>query len=86
MADDKPDLESLKRKRLIAQRNFTTRSNRLSVNTGRLRESDLSDELVRLRDDYNKLLDASNDYIDAQSQIDPTDDSELQDALTRRDS
>lgn len=62
MADDKSDLESLKRQRSNAQRIFTTRVNRL-----------------------DKLLDASNEYVDAQSQIDPTDDdSELRDALAKR--
>lgn len=86
MADDKPDLESLKRKRSNAQRIFTTRINRLDVSAGRLREIELSEELARLKDDYDKLLDVSNEYIDAQSQIDPTgDDSESQDALARRD-
>lgn len=46
----------------------------------------MSEELARLKDDYDKLLDVSNEYIDAQSQIDPTgDDSESRDALARRD-
>ncbi|KAL1247062.1 hypothetical protein QQF64_022438 [Cirrhinus molitorella] len=86
MADDKPDLENLKRKRSNAQRIFTTRINRLEVSAGRLREVELSEELAKLKDDYNKLLDVSNEYVEAQSQIDPTgDDSELRDALARRD-
>ena len=86
MADDKPDLESLKRRRSHAQRNFTTRINRLDVSAGRLREVELSEELARLKDDYDKLLDVGNEYIDAQSQIDPTgDDSESRDALEKRD-
>lgn len=38
-------------------------NNRLSVSAGRLHETDLSEELERLRDDYDKLLDASNEYI-----------------------
>ncbi|XP_027138459.1 uncharacterized protein LOC113746562 [Larimichthys crocea] len=87
MADDKPDLESLKRRRSNAQRNFTTRLNRLSVNSSRLREGDLSEELARLRDDYGKLLDANNEYIDELEQMGSTgDDSESHDALVRRDS
>ncbi len=46
----------------------------------------MSEELARLKDDYDKLLDVSNEYVDAQSQIDPTgDDSESRDALARRD-
>ncbi|XP_026082522.1 uncharacterized protein LOC113058643 [Carassius auratus] len=86
MADEKPDLESLKRKRSNAQRIFTTRINRLNVSAGRLREAELSEELVKLKDDYDKLLDGSNEYVDALSQIDATgDDSESQDALARRD-
>ncbi len=86
MADNKPDLESLKRKRSNAQRNFTTRINHLDVSAGRLREVELSEELARLKDDYDKLLDVSNEYVDAQSQIDPTcDDSESRNALARRD-
>lgn len=86
MADDKPDLDNLKRSRSNAQRNFTTRINRLSVSAGRLCETDLSEGLARLRDDYDKLLDASNEYIEAQGQIDPTgDDDESRDALARRD-
>ncbi len=86
MADNKPDLESLKRKRSNAQQNFTTRINRLDVSAGRLCEVELSEELARLKDDYDKFLDVSNEYVDAQSQIDPTgDDSESRDALARRD-
>ncbi|XP_034551371.1 uncharacterized protein LOC117821299 [Notolabrus celidotus] len=86
MADVKPDLESLKRMRSNAQRNFTTRINRLSVSAGRLRESDLSEELKRLKDDYDKLLDASNDYIDDLGQTDQSgDDGESRDALAKRD-
>lgn len=86
MADDKSNMESLKQKRSNAQRNFTTRINRLSVSAGRLREVDLSQELLRLRDDYDKLLDVCNEYIDALARMDPTgDDSESQDALAKRD-
>ena len=86
MADDKPDLEGLKRRRSNAQRNFTTQINHLEVSTGRLREVELSEELMRLKDDYDKLLDVSNEYINAQSHIGPTDDdSESRDALARRD-
>ena len=39
-----------------------------------------------MRGDYDKLLDASSEYIDALGQMDPTgEDSEFQDALARRD-
>ena len=38
----------------------------LDVSVGRLREVELSDELARLNDDYNKLLDASNECINGQ--------------------
>lgn len=86
MADEKLDLESLKQRRSNSQRIFTTRINRLSVSAGRLRELDLTEELKRLKDDYDKLLDASNEYIDALEQINqPGKDSESQDALTKRD-
>lgn len=86
MADDKPDLESLKLKCSNAQRVFTTGINRLEVNAGRLREVKLSEEFARLKDNYDKLLDVSKEYVDALSQIDPTgDDSESRDALARRD-
>lgn len=86
MADDKPDLESLKRKRSDAQRIFTTRINRLEVSAGRLREVELSEELAGLKDDYNKLLDVNMEYVNALSQINPTgDDSESRDALAKRD-
>ena len=86
MMDVKPDLESLKKRRSNAQRTFTTRINRLNVRAGHLREIDLAEELTRMREDYSSLLDASNDYIDAQGQIDPTgEDTELQDAMAKRD-
>ncbi|KAL0165741.1 hypothetical protein M9458_037585, partial [Cirrhinus mrigala] len=86
MADETPDLESLKRKRSNAQRTFTTRINRLEVSAGRLREVELSEELAKLRDDYNKLLDANNEYVDARSQIDSTgDNSESLDAIAKRE-
>ncbi|RXN11482.1 gag-pol fusion poly [Labeo rohita] len=86
MADDTPDLESLKRKRSNAQRTFTTRINRLEVSAGRLRQVELSEELAKLRDDYNKLLDANNEYVDARSQTDSTgDNSESLDAIAKRE-
>ncbi|XP_058497282.1 E3 ubiquitin-protein ligase NEURL1 isoform X4 [Solea solea] len=86
MADNKPDLKSLKQRRATAQQNFTTRINRLNVYAGHLGEVDLSEELARLRGVYDKLLDASNEYIDALGQMDPTGDSdESLDAQAKRD-
>ncbi|XP_058479801.1 uncharacterized protein LOC131455935 isoform X2 [Solea solea] len=86
MADNKPDLENLQRRRSNEQRNLTARINRLNVYAGHLCQDKLSGELAGLRSDYGVFVDACNEYIEELGQIDPTDDNcELSDALAKRD-
>ncbi|XP_058474048.1 uncharacterized protein LOC131446677 [Solea solea] len=86
MADDKPDLESLQRRRSNAQRSLTTRINRLNFKAGRLGTGKLSQELAGLENDYDIFVDACCEYIEDLEQIDSTDDNcELRDTLTKRD-
>ncbi|XP_058473594.1 uncharacterized protein LOC131446412 [Solea solea] len=86
MADDKPDLESLQRRRSNAQRSLTARINRLNFKAGRLGTGKLSQELAGLENDYDIFVDACSEYIEDLEQIDSTDDNcELRDTLTKRD-
>ncbi|XP_058506859.1 uncharacterized protein LOC131473584 [Solea solea] len=86
MADDKPDLESLQRRRSNAQRSLTARINRLNFKAGRLGTGKLSQELAGLENDYDIFVDACSEYIEDLEQIDSTDDHcELRDTLTKRD-
>ncbi|XP_058497913.1 uncharacterized protein LOC131468070 [Solea solea] len=86
MADDKPDLEDLQRKRSNAQRSLTTRINCLNFKAGRLGTGKLSQELAGLENDYDTFVGACSEYIEELEQIDSTDDNcELRDTLTKRD-